>query len=598
MNETFTEIHQKLNSYFLLFFGILFSIAPLYPQMTSVEMAFLFRSSIVLFLGSMVWLYGVSFITKPLRENPVALPLLFIVLIALLGCFYSPDVYRAKAKWAMYASVFLFYLLMRYNSHPPNSDHTLSWGLLAGGILSALYALYLQFDGNSTAIQNLQSYQIYDPVMQQELLKTLEGNRAMGAFGNPNHLAGYLVMSLWVVWFLVQSTKNKIVRIGLLAVGLLLTYSVYQTQSRSGLLVLLVSFALMAGHELFYHRKIPIKPVLYALIPIGLVGCVLLYMLKDHLLGGRLLVGSTIMARLHFFRGGWLIIQDHPWFGVGTEGFESFYSSILRPGDIEARYVHNIILEYWVQWGLLGLVGLLWFGVGFIRMVWKQAKAEINPALFAAIGSVLSLFLFSLVDFHNHLFEMYFVPVFFLAGLGTSQLQSGQIQSTRFITHLVLGGFICFWVGLIFCPFLNGIFRERGHAYLLDQQYARAEDEYDWALLFDQTDSESWNRLGHIARMTPSALSPFTMLKSMENAVYWAPRRASLRADYADALYLNGQQDRAVEELKTAQVLFPARPVYYERLAALYDAIGKTGEAEEQRQTAEALQTEIEEKRL
>jgi tetratricopeptide (TPR) repeat protein len=231
----------------------------------------------------------------------------------------------------------------------------------------------------------------------------------------------------------------------------------------------------------------------------------------------------------------------------------------------------------------------------FIR---NQTKTAFQPIHFAAVGSVGSLFLLSLVDFHNNLTEMYFVPVFFLAGLGTSQLPSRQIQSPRLCNPVIFGLIICIWIGLVFCPFLNGIFRERGYAYLLDHQNTRAQEQYEWSLVFDPTDSETWNQLGHIARMTPSALSPFTMVKSMENAVYWAPRRASFRADLADALYLNGFPDRAVEEMKTAQDLFPVRPVYYERLAALYDTLGKSSEAQEQRQTAEALKTEIEEKRL
>lgn len=599
MNETLSETYIKLNRYSILFFGILFCVAPLYPQMSSIEMSFLFRSIVVLFLGCMIWVYGYHHVIQQSYRHPLFLPLLFIVLLACIGCFYSPDVYRAKAKLAMYIIVFLFFMLMRQNANQSEIIKLFSWAILAGGILSALYALYQQFDGNSTAIFNLQTYQIYDPVMQEELIKTLEGNRAMGAFGNPNHLAGYLVMSLWVAWYLYQSTKKSIIKLLAFVSGVLLTNAIYQTHSRSGLLVLLVSIAGMAGYTLFYQRRIPIKPVLYAIVPIGIVGCLVLYLLKDHLLGGRLLVNSTLMARLHFFRGGWLIIQDHPWLGVGTEGFEAFYSALLRPGDIESRYVHNIFLEYWVQWGFLGLAAFCWLGVVFIQLIKKRGLISSNPIGFmAALGSTVSLFLFSLVDFHNNLIEMYIVPLFFLAGLGTSQLPSGQIQSSRFANQTALCIILCLWIGLVFCPFLNGIFRERGYAYSLDNQHARAQEQYEWAVLFDPTDGESWNRLGHIARITPSALSPFTMLKSMENAVYWAPRRASFRADLADALYINRFPDRAVEEMKAAQELFPVRPVYYERLAALYDTIGKRSEAEEQRQITEALKNEIEENKL
>lgn len=599
MNNHSAEFQIKLNRYFTLLFCILFCVIPLYPPMSSIEMAFVFRSCVVLFMGCMVWLYGCQHIWRTIHSHPLSLPLLFILLLALMGCFYSLDMYRAKARWAMYASVFLFFALIKLSANHPSSINKMIWSLLAGGLLTALYALFKQLDGNTGLMSSLQLYQIYDPVMQQELIKTLEANRAMGAFGNPNHLAGYLVLCLWCAWYLFHCTKNFTARFGVLLAGLVLVYSIYQTYSRSGLLVLGLSAVVMAAHYVFVQRKIPIKPVLYAFIPIAILFAGILYILKEHLLGGRLLVSSTVLARLHFFRGGWLIIQDHPWFGVGTEGFESFYSTLLRPGDIEARYVHNIVLEYALQWGLLGLAALFWLCTAVLMMIWKQRNVSSNPFLFmTAFGSALSLFMFSLVDFHNNLTEMYIIPIFFLACMGTSHPPDEKIQSSPKLSGLMVAALFCFWAGLVFCPFLNGVFRERGYYYSLDQQYSKAQEHYEWALFFDPIDGEAWNNLGHIARMNPAAHSPFFVLQYMENAVYWAPRRASFTADWADALFINGMYERAAAAMKKAQELFPARPVYYERLAAMYDVLNQPELAEQQRHTAAALKTEIEEKKL
>ncbi len=589
--------HTKPHHYFTILFCILFCVFPLYPQLSSTEMAFLFRSSVVLFLGIMIGIHGWQHGKKCVFNNPIILPLTAMTLLCFIGIFYSPDIYNAKAKWAVYGTVFCFFLLIRLCSHEEKMINCLLWGLFGGGLLTALYALYLQFEGNTHAINSLREYTLYDPVMQEEIIKTLEGNRAMGAFGNPNHLAGYLVLTLWVVWYLYQSSQKSFTKYGLILAGLVLSYTVYQSYSRSGLLVLAFSLCLFVSFTLFYKKRVPIKPVLYTLFPVFLVFVVTLYLLKDQLLGGRLFVSSTILARLHFFRGGWLIIQDHPWFGVGTEGFESYYSALLRPGDIEARYVHNIVLEYALQWGIIGLLVLIWLTAATAWFLWKQFPHHPYQA-FAAFGSFASLVSFSLVDFHNHLIEMYIIPVFLLAGVGTSYTPVPQKRADKINLVLAYTVLCCFWIGLVLCPFFNGIARERAYAYLLDQQYMRARNNYQWAVYIDSSDHQSWNHLGHVERSIPSAHSPFFVLQYTENAVEWAPRRASYRADYAEALFMNGYPEQAITQMKRAIELFPARPVYSERLAALYEAMGQTENAAVERETAEKLKTKIKEKRL
>ena len=199
-------------------------------------------------------------------------------------------------------------------------------------------------------IESLQQYHLYDDKMRTELIATLEANRALGFFGNPNHLAGYLVLGLWVMYYLYTQVRNRWLHLVLGVLSLFILFTVYRTFSRSGLLAVVLSLMLLMiipWLESWNRRKLVI--LLAGLVLFSMVlGCIVCF-LPSGFLGGRLTTISTIVARMHFYRGAVHVIQDSPLWGVGPEGFEGYYAAYIRPGDLEARYVHNILLETAVE---------------------------------------------------------------------------------------------------------------------------------------------------------------------------------------------------------------------------------------------------------
>ena len=83
----------------------------------------------------------------------------------------------------------------------------------------------------------------------------------------------------------------------------------------------------------------------------------------------------------------------------------------------------------------------------------------------------------------------------------------------------------------------------------------------------------------------------------MREAVAWAPRRATLRADLGEALFALGYTEEAIQELRAAQALFPARPRYYDLAAKLYQALNRTEDAARMEETARRIKQEIEERK-
>ncbi len=597
--ETFATSDFTPNDYKLItgWLSVLFLLAPLFPQNIYASYAFLFRSTFFLLTALVAYRLGAEKWIARLRGMPLLAPFLVYFLILSGGLFYTPDLYLAKQKLINVFSLFLFFSFMLTGPLSDRIRTILLMSLLAGGILAAIHGLSSQWMGHAEEIRVLQESTTYPDDMRTEMIRALEANRALGRFGNPNQLAGILVLSLWPIWWLWKKEEKWISRIFLGFGTLLLTVGIYRTYSRSGLIALLLSLVLCLGFELYsrgyrlsWKTVIGIAGFLFMILVIGIL------LLPSGFLGGRLLTISTLVARFHFYRGAALIITHFPWLGVGPEGFEQYYCAFIRPGDLEAHYVHNVILESAVEGGVLGTLAFFWMvnsvWTSFLRMGTRCREMRID--LLAAGGACSTLLFFSLVDFHNNLTDMWLIPVAMLGIVHRPFVVSIRCPHSRRIAPVLLLGLAIAWGGWVLCRYWNENARSDGHALILTTRKYEAREAYERAVLFDRTDAESWRQLGYLWAEIPTPAAQQRRMESMKKALDWAPCRASIHADYADALFALGYIEPALEEIHTAQRLFPARPIYYERAAAMYRFMNRNEEAEMQNQKANQLKKAIE----
>ncbi|MFB3784793.1 MAG: O-antigen ligase family protein [bacterium] len=590
--------------------AVLAVLAPLFPQLVHPGFAFFFRSTLFLLLGLWGYRLGVAEVARRLVVSPLFWPALLLFLLLLAGLFYTPNVYRAKAKLSLLLAAGLLYGTAYLW---PRDDQARRWvcgGLLLGGCLAALHALITQWLGHGALIETIKTNPLYPADMREEMIRSLQANRALGRFGNPNHLAGYLALCVWPLWILWKARGPRWQRILLLGAAALLAWGIYRTYSRSGLIALAATVALTTGYEL--HRRgvrFSWKSALGAAVGLLILAAGFFTLLPVHWLGGRLMTVSTIVARVHFFRGGVAIIRDHPWLGVGPEGFEGFYCAYLRPGDLESRYVHNVLLEMGVEGGIAGVWLFFWLllvTIHCLRGAQRPAKND-APYPFAARGAVLTFLLLSLVDFHNNLMEMWLVPAF-LAGIATARHIPSDApppnewrtlgQAAKGASALFAAGLVAVWIILVLLRFWNETYKGNAYFLALDGQKPAAQAAYERAVFFDRTDAESWNHLGYLWADTPGPAAVFERLACLKQSVRWSPRSAAYRADYADALFAAGHTGPALEQLQTAQLLFPSRPIYHERLARYYRLLGRDAEATELEQKAQHLKELIEAHRI
>ena len=108
--------------------------------------------------------------------------------------------------------------------------------------------------------------------------------------------------------------------------------------------------------------------------------------------------------RLNIWASAARMLRDHPAWGVGLDQFVSQYPRYIRPDAWQERFTshpHNLILDFYVRLGLLGLAWLIFTLVPFMVRGWRAAmrrKAEGDLLRFALVIGATG----ALVDFTVH----------------------------------------------------------------------------------------------------------------------------------------------------------------------------------------------------
>lgn len=169
-----------------------------------------------------------------------------------------------------------------------------------------------------------------------------------------------LIIAGWVVqqkrfswWYLI-----------VLALG---TVGVVVTRSRGGLFALVVSLLVML--VLNRLRQISRKArvvlvstaVVLALLAVSAGSFLSITQLAPEI--GRLYQGrDTLQIRLYQWRGTMRLLKTSPIVGAGLDGFHEMYKYRFAMTEYPEpmQYPHNVILTFWVELGLLGLLGFFW----------------------------------------------------------------------------------------------------------------------------------------------------------------------------------------------------------------------------------------------
>lgn len=272
----------------------------------------------------------------------------------------------------------LFYALLRWcMARDARYARRVAIAVAISGALVALLAV-LQYAGfeNIVALLFNQRLHFADSVLETGTLR-----RVSSVYGNPNNLGLYLgrVWPLAAVLALIAWKEQRRVAAWLFGGSVLLCLGgIVASFSRGAWLGVAGALAVLAAGLLTRRRSHASR---WALVMIG----VLAISAAGVVFGLRGVTSGSDAVRLLFWREAWQLIQRHP-FGLGLDQFYFYHDpafgrsliaeSISTTNDKFARHPHNLLLEWWLQAGPLGVLAFGWLLVRFAR----HARAALHTA--------------------------------------------------------------------------------------------------------------------------------------------------------------------------------------------------------------------------
>ena len=240
------------------------------------------------------------------------------------------------------------------------------WALVIVGAVLALYGV-AQFHGHDF----------------YKFSNAYESN-VFGSFGNPNFQSAFMgIVAATALTLAVFSLLKIYYKVALLALVIITMYNV-SLSSQQGYLNFVAGFATAAIIYLFKQKKVVLGWAALALFGLGVILVLLGILDKGPL--AQIIFKSSLQARNSYWRGAMNMIFDHPFFGVGMDGFGDWYRRSWSGVSGVTDTAHSIPLDIGASGGLfllflhLVIIGLALFSV--IRAGKRKGEFDVY---FAAI---------------------------------------------------------------------------------------------------------------------------------------------------------------------------------------------------------------------
>ena len=95
----------------------------------------------------------------------------------------------------------------------------------------------------------------------------------------------------------------------------------------------------------------------------------------------------------------WELVKDHPIIGASLSGYKTALVPYHTRTYIEIfQYPHSLILNVWVELGILGVLFMLWIIFGLTKSIKSNKQAWKHPLYVAALAACLHMIIHGMVD--------------------------------------------------------------------------------------------------------------------------------------------------------------------------------------------------------
>ena len=306
--------------------------------------------------------------------------LVAFLLISLISLIQADNIQLGAYQWIKLLELTALFFYLKYNFKSLFNFERLAQVFVLSGLFQSIIAISQFVNQKSLGLRFLFESPLSPEIsgVAKIMVNNLKMIRAYGTFPHPNILAGFLLISIFFFYFLWLNKKHSFAFNSILiAVYGILIIALGFTFSRTIIFIFLLS-------SLFYfivcfrqNRK-----RIFALFLSFLILCSSFLFLAWPEISNRFQISLTeqsISLRSFYAQVSFLVIQEHPWLGVGLGNFVWQVRQML---DLLSAWVHqpvhNIYLLIGSEVGLIGLIVFLMFLFILIRQFRKQREENIK----------------------------------------------------------------------------------------------------------------------------------------------------------------------------------------------------------------------------
>ncbi|MCF7835536.1 MAG: O-antigen ligase family protein, partial [Candidatus Marinimicrobia bacterium] len=365
-----------------------------FPFITTKNFFFRFSVEILFFFWVLLMVFDKKY--RP-RKSPVLLALAGTLFILFLATFFGENIYRSF--WSNYERMeglighihlFAYFLILTSLLRTKKSWKIFFGSMVLVSLIVSVYA-FLQFSGGAEIHQS--------------------ATRLDATLGNATYLAVFIIFHLFLISLLALWFKNKWLRISLAILFALETIVMFFTATRGAILGFLGGLFVMGVLISILGKN---KKLRYAFMGL-VVGCLVIVSLfvlfkdtnfvkQNYVLSrfaGISFSEQTVESRFTIWKMSFEGFQEHPVLGWGPENynlvFNKYYVPKLWRQEPWFDRSHNVLFDWLITAGILGLLSYLFIYASSLYVVWKGYKKKTMGILEASAVTAL----FGAYLFHN-----------------------------------------------------------------------------------------------------------------------------------------------------------------------------------------------------